>query len=223
MPIFGRKYIFETKRTRFVRLALNISVGLVAFYILWNCLCFILILSASQEKKDANATFFNKPPDLIVVFTGDAGRIPFALQAAANYKQPNIFITGVYQKNTVDSILTRFEEAKMIDTDLVDIDYEARNTFENVIYTLKYLRENPGFEKVLIISSDYHILRSKLLMQQLKGPQDNYEFYYVGISSDYSRPRNLKILYTEFFKLMKTLVMITLWEGDTHKIEANAP
>lgn len=197
-----------------MRLALNMFFGLTALFVAWNLLCSILLLSASQEKKSAHEAFYNKPPDLIVVFTGDAGRIPYALQTAAEYKQPNIFITGVYQKSTVNSILTRFEEAKLVDTDLVDIDYEARNTIENVLFTLRYLRENPGFEKVLIISNDYHIMRSKLLMNQLKRPQDSYEFFYVGVDTDYTKLRNIKVLYTEFFKLIKSLAVVTLWDSD---------
>ncbi len=219
MPIFKRKYIFETKQTRFIRLGLNIFFGVSALFIAWNLLCSILLLSASQETKEAHAAFYNKPPDLIVVFTGDAGRIPFALQAALEYKQPNIFITGVYQKNSVDTILTRFEEAKLIDTDLVDIDYEARNTIENVIFTLRYLRENPTFEKVLVISNDYHIMRSKLLMNQLKGSQDNFEIHFLGMETDYTKFRNIKILYTEFFKLMKAIAVSTFWDEDVRKIE----
>lgn len=219
MPIFRKKYVFETKHTRYIRLALNIFVSVTAIFITWNLLCSVLLLSASQELKETHTAFYNKPPDLIVVFTGDAGRIPFALQAALEYKQPNIFITGVYQKNSVDSILTRFEDAKLIDTDLIDIDYEARNTIENVIFTLRYLRENPTFEKVLVISNDYHIMRSKLLMNQLKGPQDNFEIHYLGIETDYTKLRNIKILYTEFFKLIKALAVITFWDEDVHHIE----
>jgi len=219
MPILKRKYVFETKQTRLIRLSFNIFLGMAAFIISWNLLCAIPLLSASQEKKETQAAFYNKPPDLIVVFTGDAGRIPFALQAAIQYKQPNIFITGVYQKNTVDTILTRFEEAKLIDTDLIDIDYEARNTIENVIFTLRYLRENPSFEKVLIISNDYHIMRSKLLINQLKRPQDNFEFHYVGIETDYTKLRNIKVLYTEFFKLMKAIIISTIWDDDLNKLE----
>lgn len=223
MPIFRRKYVFETKHTRLIRVGLNAFFGFTAIFIAWNLLCSILLLSAGQEKKDAHTTFYNKPPDLIVVFTGDAGRIPYALQIASEYKQPNIFITGVYQKSTVDSILARFEEAKLVDTDLVDIDYEARNTIENVIFTLRYLRENPGFEKILIVSNDYHIMRSKLIMDQLKSSRDPYEFHYVGIDTDYTKLRNIKILYVEFFKLLKSLAVVTLWDSDIRLQEEKEP
>ncbi|MBL6988527.1 MAG: YdcF family protein [Bacteriovoracaceae bacterium] len=170
-----------------------------------------------RENEEASDFFYRRPPDAIVVFTGDGGRIPYAIKKALEYKQENlnIFITGVYSKNTVETLLRPFKINKDIDLGHLEIDYTARNTVENVISTLRYLRGKKGLDKVLIISHDYHIMRIKLIMNKLKTAEDNYQFYYSGIKTDYKNLRNLKLLYKEVFKLIRTYGFLLFWTPET--------
>lgn len=211
--MFKSKYIFETKQTRLQRYLKNFMFILVVGFILYSILSVIFILVSENASKSSLERFFNRPPDLIAVFTGDAGRIPFALKKAQEYKQPHIFITGVYSKNNVDTLLTPLKVEEKINPDMLQIDYLARNTLENCISTLRYLRENKVYKNILIISHDYHIMRIKLIMNNIIQPGEDFEFHYSGIKTTYSNWRNLKILYTEVFKLLRTYGFLMFWDS----------
>ncbi len=210
--MFSSKYIFETRRTRYLRYLKNTLFTLLLSFVFYSICCVAFILVSKNENKLALEAFFKRPPDLIAVYTGDLGRIPYALKKAKEYKQSNIFITGVYSKNSVESLLRPLEVSEQVDSKLLNIDYLARNTVENVISTYRHLRTNKGIKKVLIISHDYHIMRIKLIINKLKTQQDKYDFYYSGIKTDYSKIRSIKILYKEVFKLVRTWGFLSLWD-----------
>ena len=188
----------------------------VWFCFRWYCLfhfsgCFLLILFAGNEKKIAENSFYKRPPDLIAVFTGDVGRIPYAIKTAEEYAQSNIFISGVHSNNNVETLLTPFRTSEVLDLNLLEIDYSARNTIENVLSTLKHLEMSRHLDRILIISHDYHIMRIKLVMNEMKGFQNNKDFFYIGIKTDYSKWRNIKIISKELYKLIRTMGI--LWLG----------
>lgn len=210
-----KQYIFESSSTRLKRYFINVFLlGLLAFC-LYSIFCVLFILVSERENKAAEQALFNRPPDLIVVFTGDQGRIPFALNKAKEYRQSKIFITGVYSKNSVQTLLKPLELGNEFDPNFLDIDYLARNTVENVIATLHYLREHRSLKNVLIISHDYHIMRIKLIVNRLKAPNDQFDFHYQGVKTNYNSIRNLRVLYTEVFKLARTYLFLLLWDVDT--------
>ena len=209
--MFKKKYVFETRRTKFTRYTKNSLVWIFLFLIFHSCACVLLVLFANNQTKTAEDTFYKRPPDLITVFTGDVGRIPYAIKIAEKYAQSNIFISGVHLKNNVESLLTPFRTSEVLDLNLLEIDYSARNTIENVLSTLKHLEMSNNLERILIISHDYHIMRIKLIVDKMKGFQARGQFFYIGIKSDYSKRRNIKIISKEIYKLIRA--MIILWFG----------
>lgn len=208
---FEKKYVFETNTNRIARKVLNIVLWILFFFAIYNCLALILIVVSNNTTEETDAKFFNHSPDIIVVFTGDIGRIGYALEKAREFKQTNVYITGVYSKNTVSTLLEPYN-LEEINPDLLEIDYEAQDTVGNVISTLTYLRERKDIQKVLIISHNYHILRIKLLFDGLKKKEDKFDLAYTGIKTDYTKWRNIKILYKEIFKLVKALVVLLAYE-----------
>ena len=201
--------MFESKNTRIYRHFASLGVVLIATFLAYTFICSILLLDARNETKNSKVKFVQTPPDLIVVFTGGPGRIQYAVKKAREFKQPNVFITGVNEKNSVQTLLNPIKVPEM-ETDHFDLDYTAKNTVENVMSTLKYLRSNESINRVLIISSDYHIMRIKHIIQTLRLPSDKFEFYYSAVSSNYLHLRNIKILYIETFKLVRTKVFLML-------------
>ena len=190
---------------------------LIILFFAFNFSCYIFILFSNKENQKSSEKFFKKAPDLIVIFTGDSGRIPFGLKQAQNYNQKNILITGVYSKNTVKSILTPIKNIPDIDPNYLTIDYLARNTVENTISTFHFLKQKPGFKNILIISHDYHIMRIKIItnrLGQMHDPTDQYNFFYHGITTDYLKSRNIKLLYKEVFKLIKAYMFLLFWDTD---------
>ncbi len=212
--MFTKKYVFETRKTKKRRRLLNLSIGLVVLSIAYLVAGFHFVRFADEQNKLADDFFYMRPPDLIVVFTGHRGRIPHALKTAQKYKQPNILITGVYSKNSVDTLLTPLKIQQDFDTNQLEIDYLARNTLENVIATLTHLRKNKELQKVLIISHDYHLKRIKLITDTITTSRDNYDFYFSGVPTDYKKFRNARILYKEVYKYMRTYLFLLLWNYD---------
>ncbi len=212
--MFSSKYIFETKETRMIRYLKNgtfLAFSFIFFYILSG---YFFILVSDQANKETSKRYFKSSPDLIVIFTGDHGRIPHGIRLAKKFEQPNIFITGVYTKNSVETLLKPLELDENIDKNLLEIDYYARNTVENCLSTLRYLREKKGFKNILVVSHDYHIPRIKTIMSKVRSKQDPYTFHYSGVSSNYRDLNNLKILYMEVYKFIRTYAFLMIWDSE---------
>lgn len=209
--ILKSKYVFESKSTRMKRYFYSVLIILASIFGLYSFACGIILLDARSESKASRAAFVENPPDLIVVFTGDKGRIKYAINKAKELKQPNVFISGVHQKNTIQTLINPIDP-NLTEADHFEIDYTARNTVENVAQTYKYLRSNRALHKILIISSDYHILRIKQILHSLKTEEDKFEFYFSPVQSDYFTSRNIKLLYTEVFKIIRTKVFLSFWD-----------
>ncbi len=212
--MFKKKYIFETQRTRFFRYFQNGLFVLCVSTILYAIISLLFILTARNVNEETRKNFYNLSPDLIVVFTGDSGRIPLAIKVAKKYKQSNVFITGVYSKNSVDSLLRPFELDGSFDPNMLTIDYLARNTVENVISTLRHLRENKGNKKIIVISHDYHIMRIKLIFNKLLEKSDEFDINYYSVSTDFSSVRNIKIIAKEVYKWIRTYGFLMLWSPE---------
>lgn len=207
--ILKSKYIFESKTTRTFRYFQSLGVVVISLFFTYSFVSLILLLDARNETKTTKMAFLQTSPDLVVVFTGGPGRIEYAVKKAQELKQPNVFITGVYEKNSVNTIINPID--KNTNKEHYEIDYTARNTVENVISTLKYLEANKGLNKILIISSDYHIMRIKQIIAKLKKDENHYDFYYSAVPSNYLHWHNIRLLYTETFKLIRTKLFLFIW------------
>lgn len=224
--VLKKKYVFETKKTKLYRHFLSgVLIG-AALFLCYSFFCILLLLDARNENKSSKSAFIENAPDLIVVFTGAPGRIQFAVEKAHEFKQPNVFITGVHQKNSVQSIIDPLKknlEEKMpplaSTTDHIELDSTARNTVENVLSTLNYLRNNRGLQKILIVSSDYHIMRIKMIFNKLTNENDRFDFYFTSLKTNYFDLnhfdfsfKNVRLLYVETFKLLRTFIFLIYWD-----------
>ncbi len=206
--------MFETKRTRMLRRFQKVSTFLFSGAVFYMFIAIILVSVAQKETDKSEAFFFNRSADLIVVFTGDTGRISFGLEKLKQHEDTPMFITGVYGTNTVRSIINKNaapDLAAVIDADRLSIDYHATNTVENVISTIHYLRKNREIKKIMIISHDYHIMRIKMIFNTILVEKDAADIYYEGLRTDYLSFRNILILCKEVFKCIRTYIFLILW------------
>ena len=209
-----KKYLFPFEKEKKNIPWYKILVGGLTSYLFFLLLAFAMIKSAKEDSQKTLDTFFQHTPQLIVVPTGDYGRITSAIKLAKKFNLSNIFITGVYEKNSIKNILPREEQGK-INLNMLEIDYWARNTVENVISTIRYLRINPGVKNVLIVSSDYHIPRIKLIFKHLKSPKEKYNVFFYGQKHDYSKINEIKKLHKEVVKLIRSWIFLMLWTPET--------
>ena len=214
--MFGPKYIFETRGTRTLRYIRTVLILLFTLSFIYLIAGYFFVLYSMNENDKSQEHFFKDSPDLI--FTGQSGRIPFGMSLAKKFDQSNIFITGVYEKNSVQTLLAPLELENKIDHNLLEIDYYARNTVENCISTLRYLREKKGFKNILVISHDYHIPRIKTIFHSIMAEDDDFDIYYSGVDSDYTEIKNLKILYTEVYKYLRTYAFLMIWDTSEYTI-----
>ena len=214
--MFGKKYIFETSRTRYKRYTYNLLLLLALLGVFYIAFSFYILYAGRQETKLAQDTFYQKSPDLIVVFTGDTGRISLALELSQKFETSKIFITGVHAQNTVDRLLKmmgKYDDPN-VDAHQIEIDYLARNTVENVLSTLRFLRNRKEFTKVLLVSSDYHIYRIKRITRTLLDPKEPFDLYFYGATTNLGQIRSYRLLLKETYKIVKALAFLLLWNED---------
>lgn len=216
--MFNKKYVFETKYTRSKRRYRNILLFVLVSFVSFILLSIYIPIYAKKQNEITAQAFYQKSPDVIAVYTGDAGRLAYTFQKANSYPSSKIFISGVYSKNNLEILLNKqganvsVEDFLEQESHHIELEYLARNTVENGIATLNYLRGLKGHKNVLVISSDYHILRISLILKTLNG-DGKYNFFYESIAHDYSEVRNLKVLFKEVYKLLRTTTFLLFWDN----------
>jgi uncharacterized SAM-binding protein YcdF (DUF218 family) len=216
--MLGRKYTFETKSTRLRRLLLSGAfMSLISIAVLASFIIYIPIYAKMQKGRAAGA-FFQKSPDAIAVFTGDKGRIAYAMELLKRNPTSKLFISGVHAANSFQTLLNKQTSATTSEEITaagmqVDLDYESRNTFENVRETVEYLKSNPEIKKVLIISSDYHIMRVKLIISHFT-IKSKPEFFFDSVPNTYTSWRETRKLLKEALKITRTFVILKIFQGD---------
>jgi len=216
--VLGRKYTFETKSTRLRRLAISgaflsgLTIALLVTFIIY------IPIYAKMQKSRANGAFFQKSPDAIAVFTGDKGRIAYAMELLKKNPTSKLFISGVHAANSFQTLLAKQSiptttEELLASGMQVDLDYESKNTFENVRETVEYLKSNPDIKKVLIISSDYHIMRVKLIISHFMDSSKK-EFYFDSVPNSYSSWKDTRKLLKEAVKIMRTFVLLKIFREE---------
>ena len=216
--MLGKKYIFETKSTRLHRLA--ISGVMISFVSLAFISTFVVYIPmyAKHQKSKASGAFFQKSPDAIAVFTGDKGRINYALELLKKNPTSKLFISGVYAANSFETLLNKqvdpltgheFSKSGF----QVDLDYESKNTFENVKGTVNFLKSNPELTNVLIISSDYHIMRVNLIISHFL-TDSKTQFFYDSVPNSYTSWRETRKLLKEALKIAPTFIQLKILRED---------
>ena len=216
--MLGKKYTFESKSTRVRRLLASgsfisvITLGLILTFIVY------IPIYAKMQKGRAAGAFFQKSPDAIAVFTGDKGRISYALDLLKKNPSSKLFISGVYATNSFQTLLNK-QASETLAQELqnegtqVDLDYDSKNTFENVRETVEFLKLNPGLNKVLIISSDYHIMRINLIISHYMD-DSTPEFYFDSVITKYSDWNDVKKLLKEAVKIFRTFFLLKIMRED---------
>lgn len=75
----------------------------------------------------------------------------------------------------------------------------SQNTVDNIFYSMKLFLEPREWRKVLIITSDYHLARSKKICQRVLG--DDYKVYFMGVDQENHQGRKLRRYWKELLLL----------------------
>lgn len=217
--MFDKEYVFETKSTKLRR---SLVSGLLSFiFVLAILSSFVtyIPLYGRNQKDLTDKALYQISPDAIAVYTGDKGRIAYALDLLKKNPSAKLFISGVYATNSFQTLLNKNEviSAEELEGVQVDLDYDSRDTFENVRETVEFLGQNTELTKILIISSDYHILRIKMIVSHyLK--DSGKEFYYDSTVTKFHNWKNVKKLFWETLKIFRTFILLNVLGLETNSL-----
>jgi uncharacterized SAM-binding protein YcdF (DUF218 family) len=146
--------------------------------------------------------------DAIIVLTGGQARLDAALELLKSGKGERLLISGVHP-STSSGIL---QAATGGDTALfsccVDIDRAALDTVGNAAESAKWVRGH-AFEKVILVTNNYHMPRSLLEMGRLLDKEELDPYPVVNSKLDNGgwivRPDALRVLFTEYNKYLAAL------------------
>ena len=115
-------YEDEAKLFRWIK---KTFFGILIFLSLMFLSLMITIPYYSQRLvEDTKSLLFEEAPDIIVVFTGDQGRVEHALKLAARYPTAKLYISGVFSQN---SLITLVQENKVKLPPTRGIDWLSQN------------------------------------------------------------------------------------------------
>lgn len=193
-------------------------IGSIFFYCL--LINFILHQYSKSASLEATTYYFEKSPDIVAVFTGDYGRLEYAFNLIEKYPEAKLLISGVYNKNTIQTFINS-KKINLSDTinekevsQIIELDYQAKNTVENVLMTLQYLKKDQTYKKILIISSDYHLLRIKLIIDTLNVDNSLESIHYYGVQSETNFLAKLSDSAFEGFKILRSVFFSLFWISD---------
>jgi len=136
--------------------------------------------------------------DAIVVLTGDEGRLAAGGALLRDGHAPVMLISGVHSSVSNTDILqyTGLDTA-MLDC-CVSLGRQAHDTVGNANETANWVDAN-GFDRLIVVTSDYHMPRSLLVMQRAL-PDTELVAYPVRTSPPWQRPASLRLWVLEFAK-----------------------
>ena len=104
--------------------------------------------------------------DGIVIFTGTATeRIGTGLQLLSQDKGQRLFISGVYENQTFETVMAMAPEGRQDIKCCIDLDYEAGNTVENAEETALWAGIH-GYKSLILVTSAQHIPRAFLELRR---------------------------------------------------------
>jgi uncharacterized SAM-binding protein YcdF (DUF218 family) len=127
---------------------------------------------------------YNAPPakaDAIVALTGGAHRVADAIDLLSRGHGSRLLISGVNEMTGREEIARLNPGQRRLLECCVDLDYRARNTIGNAIETRRWIARH-GFESIIVVTSNYHMPRTMLELENAL-PQVEKYFYAVVPSS----------------------------------------
>lgn len=165
------------------------------------CISLMLIMVVIIDSFNHNKTDSPKQADVIIMLGGDGGRLEKAAElyhnGYADYVMISPEIESIRSQSTEYAIELGIPQSAIIE------EHEATSTYTNATETLK-LMDKYDFDSALVVTSDYHLKRSKMIYDRVNDGQ--YGLTYIaalGTNGEkwHERPGAKRIWFTELYKL----------------------
>jgi uncharacterized SAM-binding protein YcdF (DUF218 family) len=165
------------------------------------CISLMLMMVVIIDSFNHNKTDSPKKADVIIMLGGDSGRLEKSAElyhnGYADYVMISPEIESIRSQSTEYAIELGIPQSAIIEED------NATSTYTNATETMK-LMEEYSFDSALVVTSDYHLKRSKMIYDRVNDGQ--YELTYIAALSANGekwneRPGAKRLWFTEFYKL----------------------
>ena len=152
-----------------------------------------------EVHSSAKNNYQNKSYDAAIVLTGDKYRINKGLELIKENIVNKLLISGVNKDINKNQIEKQYINFKELFNCCIEIENKSRNTFENARESYLWMKNN-NFKSLIIISSRYHLPRTKLEFSRFI-KEENIFF----LSSDnFLKNISFKKLFIEYIKYIRT-------------------
>lgn len=166
------------------------------------CIALMLMVTSVIDSFNHNETDTPEKADVIIMLGGgDKGRMEKAAELYHEGYADYIIITpeseDIYPQSTAFVVELGIPEDAIIE------EYEATSTYTNAVESFKIMDEH-GFDSALVVTSDYHLKRSKLIYDRVS--DGKYDLKYIaalGTGGEKWNERSYadRIWFSEFYKL----------------------
>lgn len=177
-----------------------VTVNLLAF-IWWLILLFNIfpkkIYGVDEISKTENSA--------IIVLTGGKGRIDKGIELFDENYGEYLFISGVFKESELE-LKDDINKQRVNDNCCVIYDKKATNTKENALEVERWLSENSNIERLILVSSYYHLPRSYIIFNKVISDKE-----IVLVPAEYKIVFNenitfhARIVILEYFKVIYTI------------------
>lgn len=178
--------------------------GAVKIRIIVICLTIITILAVVSFIESFNHSRTDVPvsADVIIMLAGgDAGRMQKAADLYHAGYADYVIVSPIFESYPPQSKAFALELG-IRDESLIE-EYNATSTYTNATITLDMM-EDYGFESALVVTSDYHLKRSRMIFERLNDGE--YDLTYIAALGEdgevwHERSRAAILWFREYYKL----------------------
>lgn len=166
------------------------------------CITLMLIVTSVIDSFNHESTDKPEKADVIIMLGGgDKGRMEKAAELYHEGYAKYVMITpeskDIYPQSTEFALALGIAEEAIIE------EYEATSTYTNATESLKIMDEH-GFHSALVVTSDYHLKRSKMIYDRVSNGQHDLKYIAaLGTEGESWNERSYanRIWFSEFYKL----------------------
>ena len=180
-----------------------ISVNLILF--LWWIILLFNIFPKNFYNSD-NLSINNE--SAVIVLTGGKGRIEKGIELFEKQFGKYLFISGVFEESEFE-IKNDLNSKLLNQSCCIILDKNASNTLENAKEVKEWILRNSNIDKLILVSSYYHLPRSYLIFTNIIKDKS---IAMISVNESFKLDKNLvfhiKLIVIEYFKFIYTLLFL---------------